>query len=132
MRFHAVLLVVFLLAGTVLFFLNPGIVTEEKTVQLPGGNAVTGPLLAAVLVISAGLMLLTLIWGAIGESIASSSRRRLESRIVQRERETVEMKSRSYDEVSQKLDAIRREINTRIDALTNLVEEQTREVAGHR
>lgn len=90
-----------------------------KTVENNGVGAGQRKLLGLVLAVAAGVMLLMLLGGAFSTSLAAG-RRRLEDRVSQREREIARMKAGAYDEVSQK-----------IDALAKLVEERTREVAGH-
>jgi hypothetical protein len=130
MRLQAVLLVLFLAAGAFLYLLNPGIVLEQKTVQIPGGNSPTLPLVAVILAVSAGVMLLMLVTGTFTESSYDVSRRRLQDRVMVREREIAEMKSKSYDEAAQKIEGLRQEITDKIDSLARLVEERSREMAG--
>lgn len=130
MRVQAVLLVLFLAMGTFLYLLNPGILLEEKTVQIPGGSTLTIPLAAAILAVSAGVMLLMLLAGTATESSYDVSRRRLQDRVSVREREIAEMKGKSYDDAAQKIELLRQEISDKLDALTKLVEERNREMAG--
>lgn len=76
MRLQAILLVIFLAAGTVFFFLNSPVVVEERTVQLPGGTTVTTPLVGTLMVIPAAFMLLA---GSVSVSLQAAGRRRLEN-----------------------------------------------------
>ena len=110
-----VVLVLLALAGA-FAALNQTVVLERRVVQMPWGT-VEVPLVLTVLVIAGAAFLLLLILTGLEVEMHGRARRRLETALASREREILEMKARAYDEVFQKLDAMRAELAVR-DAAT--------------
>jgi hypothetical protein len=106
-----VVLILLALAGA-FAALNQTVLWERKVVQVPWGTVET-PLALTLLVIAGGALLLLLILTGLEVEMHARARRRLETALAAREQEILELKARAYDEVFQKLDAMRAELAVR-------------------
>lgn len=113
MKVLGLIVIVALAAGLIFALLNQGVVMESREVRLPGGRFIVAPV-GSVLVAAAGVLLLMLFAAWIQDELHRRALGRALSRLAQREHEIAGMKSRAYDDVSEKLDALREELARRL------------------
>ncbi len=117
--------VVVLGAAAIVALLNQPLLYELRLVRLPWGT-VSLPLFGILIAVAAGAVVVMLM-----AEVASAARgrrqvRALADRLSRREREIAEMKSRAYDEVSQRIMALHRDLDNlkdRVEALGYLLED---------
>jgi uncharacterized membrane protein len=114
-----VIVVIALVGGLTFALLNQDVVMEVRGVRVPGGTY-TIPVLGSVLIASMAVILLMFLVSRIEEAFRRRALSRALARLAQREHEIAEMKSRAYDDVSEKLDALRDEIVTRLPTPTRI------------
>lgn len=113
MKAQVVVVVVFLVAGAIFAVLNQSVVVEKRAVQLPWG-VVERAVVQDLLAISTVALLLLLVLSWIGTWAQARARRRLADLLAQREHEVAGLKGQAYDEVSQRLDALRQDLSSQI------------------
>jgi hypothetical protein len=113
LQIFVVLLLVAVAAGFLL--LNPEIASEPRAVQLPGGQ-VSVPVLGLTILAAVGALLLMLGVGAVAGVAHSHARRRLNVRLAQRDHELALVKGAAYDRVGGTIEALHRDLWTRLDA----------------
>lgn len=121
MRLQVIIVVLLLVAGAVFAVLNQSVVAESRTVQLPWG-VVERPVVRDLLVASALALLVLLFLAWVDHWAQARSRGRLVGILAQRDQEITGLKGKAYDDVSQRLDALRQEISTQIAELRAVVE----------
>lgn len=124
MRMSSVIVVLALALGVVFALLNQEMVVEVRDVQLPGGTY-TSPVVGSLLIISAIVLLLVWVTSWIQAGLQRRALNRALAKVAQREQQITEMKSRAYDDVSEKLDALRDEILARLPSSDPAREERT-------
>ncbi|MGQ0550695.1 MAG: hypothetical protein ACT4PY_13610 [Armatimonadota bacterium] len=106
-----IVLVLLALAGAFAAF-NQTLMFERRVVQLPW-EAVEVPLVLTLLVVTAAAFLLLLILTGLDVEMQGRARRRLESALASRDQEILTLKARAYDEVFQRIEALRGELAVR-------------------
>lgn len=124
MRILGPIVVIALLAGLIFALLNQALVTEVREVRLPGGRFDL-PVLGSMLLGVSGVVVLMLLAAWVQEGLHHRALGRVLARLAQREHEITEMKSRAYDDVAEKLDALRDELVRRLPARDEAVMEET-------
>jgi hypothetical protein len=123
MRILGPIVVIALLAGLIVALLNQALVTEVREIRLPGGRFAVAALGSALLA-AAGVIVLMLLVAWVQEGLQHRALGRALARLAQREHEIAEMKSRAYDDVSEKLDVLRDELARRLPAHGDTVVEE--------
>lgn len=123
MRLQTIVAALCLVAAAIFALMNRGLVLETGTVQLPWGTY-TAPVVGATLALAAAAVLLLLLVGTADAALANRAQRLVAARLAQRERELAEMKSRAYDDVSQKVDTLREDLTRQIASLNKMIEER--------
>ncbi|MBI4279279.1 MAG: hypothetical protein HY660_12565 [Armatimonadetes bacterium] len=121
MRTQIWIVVILLAAGAGFVLLNPTVIARMEEVHLPG-RTYQVPLVRTLLATAAAALLLLCLLNAVNHVMHVRARRHLEGRLAQREAEIAEMKSRAYDEVSQKIDALGRDLSGQIASLRDRME----------
>lgn len=106
-----IVLVLLALAGA-FAALNQNLVVERQMVQLPWGTA-EAPLIWMLLVVTAAAFLLLLILTGLDVEMQGRARRRLETALAARDQEILALKARAYDDVFQRIEALRKELAVR-------------------
>lgn len=121
MGFSGIIAVLALAAGAIFAVLNPALLYETRTVELPGG-AYAVPL-AAVLLGAAAAVIVLMMLSEVGAAAAwRASQARLRRRIDERERELVDIKAEGIVDVYREIEELRRDLAGRIDALGQVID----------
>jgi hypothetical protein len=115
MRRQIVVAVLLVAVAAGFLLLNPEIASEPRAVQVPGGQ-VSVSVLGLTILAAVGALLLMLTVGAVAGVAHSRARRRLNARLAQREHELALVKGAAYDRVAGTIEALHRDLWTRLDA----------------
>jgi hypothetical protein len=121
MGFPGIIAVLALAAGAIFALLNPSLLFEPRTVELPGG-AYGVPLVGVLLGAAAAAIVLMLLGDAVAAAAWRASHARLRRRIDERERELVDIKAEGIVDVYREIEALRRDLAARIDALGQIID----------
>jgi len=112
MKPATVIVLVLLVTAGVFVALNQTLVFESRRVEVPWGT-VEVPLLLILLIAAGGALLVILILTGLDAEVQNRARRRLEAAVASRDQEILALKARAYDEVFERMDALRHELALR-------------------
>ncbi|MBI4277651.1 MAG: hypothetical protein HY660_04265 [Armatimonadetes bacterium] len=121
MKVQGALMVLALATAIGFAWLNPTVIARVDVINLPGVRTAEAPATAMLVMLFAASLVLMLALGGTEAWLHARARRRLEVRLAQRESEIAEMERRTLDNVSDRVDSLRKELTDQMADLRSLV-----------